>query len=64
MADEPHARRVATIMPLRMMKGRLEVLLGQNEVINYVKSSDQSIVAASFPGELRFFGGTARREDR
>eukprot|EP01052_Picozoa_sp_SAG31_P010665 SAG31_NODE_590_length_13794_cov_22.123695_4_plen_132_part_00 len=38
--------------------GRLEVLMGQGEIVNWVRSSQDEKVFMRYPGEMKFAGGS------
>lgn len=64
--------QAATVICLRESGGELQVLLGQNMVKNWLRSTEESTVIMRYPGEWKFPGGgrdhdeklvdTARRE--
>jgi hypothetical protein len=51
----------ATIICLKEISGRLNVLLGQNECINYLKSTISTNIIMRYPGEYKFPGGVVEK---
>jgi 8-oxo-dGTP pyrophosphatase MutT (NUDIX family) len=53
----------ATIICLKEISGRLNVLLGQNECINYLKSTISTNIIMRYPGEYKFPGGVVEKNE-
>ena len=57
MDDHVEIMTAATVVCLRRCSSKWQVLLGQNEVKNWLRSSISSTVLMRYPGEWKFPGG-------
>ena len=55
--------QAATIVCLRKGHKSMQVLLGQNEVKNWMKSTSEQLELMRYPGEWKFPGGTVEKRD-
>ena len=53
----------ATVVCLRKICSKWQVLLGQNEVKNWLRSTEKSTVIMRYPGEWKFPGGVVEDAD-
>src|SRR3989338_4381646 len=56
-------REAATLIILRDGARGLEALVGQNEIVNFLRSTPEQTVFMRFPGEYKFSGGMVEETD-